>query len=532
MIKLGKYGKALMPKDSAETPKIEARDVEIDQLMALSEENHKLRSILEISKIIVSEIHLDNLLQLIIKETTRVMDADRSSLFLIDYGKNELWSKVAQGLDRYEVIRFPMGLGIAGTVAATGEVINIPDAYQDLRFNKEIDAKTGYRTHSILCMPIQNTSGKIIGVIQVLNKKTGIFTAKDEDFLEALTSQAGIALENASLYKEIEDLFEEIVTTIVTALDARDRTTAGHTKRVALYTLKIAKAIHNETDGVFASYRYTLDQFKRLRYASLLHDIGKIGINENILNKVTRLSEGHMMAIIARFRYYQYFFGTVKVYEFNFDNEKIQDREKIRELMESFVKFLEDVNQPTRMYLNDQERDLILKIRDAHFINERREREELLSSYEYIHLSIPKGNLTEEERDHIRSHVAKSFTILNQIRWPEKFEELPLIAASHHEYLDGSGYPKGLKENEIPLDSKIMAIADFYDALTARDRPYKPQVPHDKAVAIMKEEAQKNKIDGKILDLFLREKLYLLTVDDYMTHGMEKEIPAELHKTI
>ncbi len=498
----------------------------------LEEENRKLRAILEISKIIGSEIHLDNLLQIIIKETTRVMDADRSSLFLIDYHTKELWSKVAQGIHEYEEIRFPMDLGIAGAVATWGKVINIPDAYQDSRFNKEIDARTGYRTRSILCMPIKNTTGKIIGVIQVLNKKTGFFTPADEDFLEALTSQAGISLENAALYKEIEDLFEEIVTTIVTALEARDQTTAGHTKRVALLTLKMAKAIHNSDNPPFATIRYSPDQFKRLRYAALLHDIGKIGINENILNKTTRLTEGHMLAISERFKGIRYYLLNIPSPTLFWQGKPLGQKEEIGTLLTDLLRFLLDLNLPTRMNLTPEEIAKLDSIKESCYLDEDNVRVSLLTDHEYLHLSIPAGNITEEERDHIRSHVAKSYIILNQIQWPDKFRELPLIAASHHEYLDGTGYPHHLKDGEIPFDSKIMAIADIYDALTSRDRPYKPQIPHEKAAEILKNEAEHNRIDKAILQLFLAKKLYLLSPEDYRTYGMKMEIIKELYEKV
>ncbi len=522
-----------MPKNNLKVFQgTDASEPDEKNLSGLAEENRKLRSILEISKIIGSEIHLDNLLQIIIKETTRVMDADRSSLFLVDYHTRELWSKVAQGIHGYEEIRFPMDLGIAGSVATWGKVINIPDAYLDPRFNKEIDAKTGYRTRSILCMPIKNTTGKIIGVIQVLNKKSGIFTSADEDFLEALTSQAGISLENASLYKEIEDLFEEIVTTIVAALEARDRTTAGHTKRVALYTLKMAKAIHNSQEKPFASVQYSPDELKRLRYAALLHDIGKIGINENILNKTTRLSEGHLLAISERFKAIRCYLTSTDSPTFFWQGKKLADKGEIHEIMARLFEFLADVNKPTRTHLTEEEMKELYAIDVAYYVDEEGRKSPLLTEYEFLHLSIPKGNLTEAEREHIRSHVAKSYLILNQIQWPEKFEELPLIASSHHEHLDGTGYPHHLKDGEIPFDSKIMAIADLYDALTSRDRPYKPQIPHEKAVEILMEEAGNNKIDRGILNLFLDQKLYLLTSEDYKAHGMEKEIPQELYETI
>ena len=163
----------------------------------------KLTALLEVGKAMASERNLDRLLQLILGELTRVMEADRSSLFLVDRERNELWSKIAQGLEVRE-IRIKIGMGISGYVAQTGKTVNIPDAYADPRFNQETDHRTGYRTHNILCAPMRNKHEEVIGVLQVLNKLDGAFTAEDEDLLLALSSQAAVAVENAILYEDIQ----------------------------------------------------------------------------------------------------------------------------------------------------------------------------------------------------------------------------------------------------------------------------------------------------------------------------------------
>lgn len=165
----------------------------------------RLTSLLRVGLRLTAERDLERLLRTIIEETTAVMEAERSSLFLIDPAKQEMWAKIAQGVDVIE-IRFPVGVGIAGTVGRTGETINIPDAYQDPRFNPAFDNKTGYHTRSILCAPLRNTHGDILGAIQVLNKRTGPFRADDEALLTALASQAAVALENADLYKRLNEL--------------------------------------------------------------------------------------------------------------------------------------------------------------------------------------------------------------------------------------------------------------------------------------------------------------------------------------
>lgn len=170
----------------------------------------RLRILLEIIKAMSAETDFDRLLQLIMQETTRAMEADRSTLFLVDRERGELWSRIAQGLQERREIRFKSHLGIAGHVATTGAPLNIPEAYEDPRFNQEVDRQTGYRTRTILCMPVRNKGGTIVGVLQVLNKRAGVFTAADEEMLDALSSQAAIALENARLYEDLRGAYAEL----------------------------------------------------------------------------------------------------------------------------------------------------------------------------------------------------------------------------------------------------------------------------------------------------------------------------------
>jgi HD-GYP domain-containing protein (c-di-GMP phosphodiesterase class II) len=237
-----------------------------------------LTLILEISKAMSAQRDLDTLLEMIIANTTKVMDADRSSLFLVDQDTNELWSRIAQGAEISE-IRFPVGVGIAGHVAKTGETINIKEAYEDPRFNKEVDKKTGYRTKTILCMPMINHEGKVIGVIQVLNKINGIFTDYDEELLSAFCSNAAVAVENAELYKEKDSLFKSLIKTLAATIDARDPVTAGHSQRVALYTVNIARSLG-----------FSEDDIKAMDVAATLHDVGKVGVRDEVLLKPGRLT--------------------------------------------------------------------------------------------------------------------------------------------------------------------------------------------------------------------------------------------------
>ncbi len=254
---------------------------------SLPTKSDPLVSLVKISRSITALTDIDELLRVIAEETKNAIQADRCTVFLWDKDTDELWSKVALGLDSSQEIRFPAGKGLAGYVVKTGETVNIVDAYNDPRFNPEVDTKTGYRTKTILCMPIMNNNREIIGAFQVINKIDGIFTKNDEDLLIAIGGSASIALENAQLfdqqlqlYREQKLLFESFIDTLATSIDARDKITAGHSTRVKLYSILLADAL-----GMNAKDKSLLEK------AAILHDIGKIGIRDSVLQKDGKLTD-------------------------------------------------------------------------------------------------------------------------------------------------------------------------------------------------------------------------------------------------
>ena len=253
---------------------------------SLPTQTDPLVSLVKISRSITALTDIDELLKVIAEETRNAMQADRCTVFLWDKDSNELWSKVALGVENKE-IRFPADKGLAGYVVQTGETLNITDAYSDSRFNPEVDKNTGYHTKTILCMPIMNNNHEIIGAFQVLNKIDGIFTKNDEDLLIAIGGSASIALENAQLfdqqlqmYREQKLLFESFIDTLATSVDARDKITAGHSTRVKLYSSLIADEL-----GLSPKDKSLIEK------AATLHDIGKIGIRDSVLQKEGKLTD-------------------------------------------------------------------------------------------------------------------------------------------------------------------------------------------------------------------------------------------------
>jgi len=285
----------------------------------------KLGGILDVAKALVAERDLDRLLNLIVEAAARVVDADRCSLFLVDHERGELWTKVAQGLGMgMKEIRIPMDRGIAGAVASTNQPINIPDAYKDPRFNKNVDKQTGYRTKAILAIPMRSVEGEVVGVLQALNKLDGRpFTQEDEELLSALGGQAAAAVNNALLHNEIEQLFEGFVRASVVAIESRDPTTAGHSGRVARLSVGLGDMLPKAgaSAGRWKGASLTQQERQELRYAALLHDFGKVGVRENVLVKANKLEPLELENLRGRFE-------TIFVQE-----ELAAERQKVELLM-------------------------------------------------------------------------------------------------------------------------------------------------------------------------------------------------------
>lgn len=312
--------------------------------------------------------------------------AERASVYVLDRRGRRLSALYSDGIAR-ERISLDLNLGIAGWVAVTGETANIAEAALDPRFNPTIDRRSGYRTRTVLCTPIRGAKGETLGVVEAINKDYGAFTEEDRATLESVMSMVSVAVENALLLEDQERQFHSLLEVLAASIDARDTLTAGHSTRVAAYAVGIGRELG-----------FTGNELKVLEMAALLHDYGKIGIDDQVLKK--------------------------------------------------------------------------------------------------------NGKLTMEEYTHIQQHPALTFSILDRIHFARQYRDVPLIAASHHEYLDGSGYPRGLTAGEIPFMAKILTVADVFEALTA-DRHYRPGMSEDQAFTILWEGIG-HKFDGDVVDALER----------------------------
>lgn len=466
----------------------------------------KLQSILEVAKAMTVERSLDRLLPLINDEAAKVAEADRCTIFLVDREKGELWSKVAHGTGE---IRIPLGTGIAGAVAARGEVVRIADAYADPRFNKQVDAGTGYRTHSILCVPMWNTRREVVGVLQALNRRDGDFTEEDAELLIALGGQAASAVENALLNEEIERLFEGFVRASVLAIEQRDPTTAGHSGRVATLTVGLARAVEQAPPPAWRGVRFDGAALQQIRYAALLHDFGKVGVREHVLVKAEKLYPHELELLRARFDLARAQLEKEALAARLAGRDGAEAAARAAEL-DRFWEVIVAANRPT--VLPAEASATLHEIAKRTFVDPRGQERPYLTPGEVSLLSIPKGSLSERERLEIESHVTHTFDFLQQIPWTRALRRVPEIAYGHHEKLDGKGYPRRVPAAEIAIESRMMTIADIFDALTASDRPYKKAMPAQKALDILADEAKRGQIDGGLLDVFVGAGVWKETV--------------------
>jgi HD-GYP domain-containing protein (c-di-GMP phosphodiesterase class II) len=475
----------------------------------------KLSTILEVAKAMTVQRDLDRLLDLILRAATRVVDADRSSLFIVDREKQELWTKIAQGTSE---IRIPLNTGIAGYVATTGHTVNIPEAYSDPRFNRSVDQSTGYRTRNILCVPMRNAEGEATGVLQALNKSQGPFTAEDEELLIALGGQSAASIENALLHEEINRLFEGFVGASVLAIESRDPATAGHSSRVAKLTVELAGALEHVSTGPYAGTRFSREEINEIRYASLLHDFGKVGVREPVLVKAEKLYPAELEMLRVRFQMAR---ACMQAESFRRQLDLISQQGRAAAgsvaeedaRLEASCKEIDDIlefvlacNKPTVLASAGCAR--LQALAKSSFPDGRGGSCPLLTEHEIRALAIPKGSLSEEERKEIESHVTWTYRFLSQIPWTRALRGVPTIAFAHHEKLDGRGYPRKLGAQHIPVQSRMMAISDVYDALTAVDRPYKKALTSQVALEVIRREADQGQIDRSLFQVFVEAKIY------------------------
>lgn len=483
----------------------------------------------EVGRALVSEQHLDKLLDLILSQGRALLRAEAGSLYLVDDSGKELIFAHTQNakLDMpYYRFRMPITTStLAGFVASTGESLNIPDVYAipndaPYSFSDSFDRQSGYHTQSMLVVPMTDNEGKVLGVLQFINRvweedgrhSVVPFPQEHQNLAQSLAGQAGVAVKNAALRQEIELLFEGFVNASVTAIESRDPATSGHSSRVANLTVGLAEAINATPNGLYGDTFFTEQQLREIRYASLLHDFGKVGVREQVLVKAKKLDPLKLELILQRLRQRDLEQAMALLSEAwkggeHFDpatwESIIQDRQAETDRLIALVR---QSDMPT--VLPQEIADGLGLVGELQFTHWSGEQRELVEPSDLDCLRIRKGSLSNSERVEIESHVTHTFRFLKQIPWTRDLQSVPEIAFAHHEKLGGSGYPRGLQASAIPVQSRAMTISDIFDALTAQDRPYKLAVPLSKSLNILNEEAKDGNVDRVLLDLFIEAKIF------------------------
>jgi HD-GYP domain-containing protein (c-di-GMP phosphodiesterase class II) len=325
------------------------------------------------------------------------------------------------------------------------------------------------------------------------------FDEKDERLFSIIAGQSALAIENSLLLEEQERLIEGFVNACVTAIEARDPVTSGHSMRVSNYTVGLAEAVNRTNAGPLRNILFTPAQLRELRFASMLHDVGKIGVKEEILQKQKKLHPHEIEIISMRLKLMR---AQLMFLE---QTERKNYRDAINRIDCAWKQVVE-ANEPS--ILKQATDDLVKDLRSLKVPFDTGEILTAVTEEESQKLSINRGSLSESERLEIESHVSKTFEILKMIPWSRGLEQVPDIAYKHHEKLDGSGYPNQITAEDIPPQTRMMTICDIYDALTADDRPYKPAMPVEKALDIIVAHVKAGKLDGAYFDIFLQAQLY------------------------
>ncbi|MBF0188219.1 MAG: GAF domain-containing protein [Magnetococcales bacterium] len=425
---------------------------------------------------------------------------------------------------------------IAAYAALKDQTVNIPDAYEakgfDFSGTRAFDKKTGYRSKSFLTVPLKNHENEIIAVLQLINAKHPVtgeivpFSVEDQQLAESLSSQAAIALTNQRLIANLKQLFESFIQVIASAIDDKSPYTGGHCHRVPILAEMLAEASSDANTGELNGFDLDDDEMYELRIAAWLHDCGKVTTPEYVVDKATKLETifDRIHLVNTRFK------CKKQELEISFLKEKIKaletgntdilptlqkQLEEELESLESDRKFIQVTNIGGE-FMSDDKKERVERIASITWIDNEGNEEPFLSENEVYNLNIARGTLTSEERDIINHHVVATIKMLEQLPFPKGLENVAEYAGGHHEKLDGTGYPNGLTKDQMSIQARIMAIADVFEALTARDRPYKDGKTLSQALKILGFMKKDNHIDPDIFQVFIDHKVFMRYAEEYL----------------
>ena len=532
----------------------------------------RLEQLNEIGAALSQEKNTDHLLEKILLAAKAITRADGGTLYVLESSdegprlkfaimRNESLGIAMGGTTGTPIPYYPVHLYgkdgkpnnqmVAAYAALTGKTVNIADAYTvegfDFSGTRNFDKKTGYRSKAFLTVPMKNHESEIIGVLQLINSKdvatgeVGPFSHSDQRLAESLASQAAIALTNRSLINQLEELFESFIVLINTAIDEKSKYTGGHCQRVPVLTMMLAEAVNETAEGPLGNFNMSEKDRYELKIAGMLHDCGKVTTPVHVVDKATKLE-----TIFDRINLVDTRFEVLKR-----DLEIASSKEKLKLLGESALdevaarKRFAQIDQTLRDRLRQvegdreflrhanvggeamapEERERVNRIGTGYkWIDVSGETADFLTDDEIKNLTISRGTLNNEEREKINHHIVATIKMLEALPWPKHLSHVPEYAGGHHERMDGKGYPRGLKREQMSVQARVMGIADIFEALTAKDRPYKRGKTLSESLKILGNFRLNGHIDPDLFDIFVRKKIYLRYAEQFLDPDQIDEV--------
>jgi len=524
---------------------------------------HRFEQLNEIGVSLSSERNIERLLETILVAAKTIMHADGGTLYRMSEDRKSLHFAILRtdslGLayggssappiashfgDLPLYVDDGSGCGlqennslVAAYAALQAKTVNIADAYTadgfDFSGTREFDLANGYRSQSFLTVPLKrhdshgNHEGQVIGVLQLINAtdpdsgQVRAFSHADQRLAESLASQAAITLSNRLLLNQIETLFESFVSLINMAIDEKSPYTGGHSQRMQALTMMLAEAANISQEGVLATFSLDEDARYELRIASLLHDCGKVATPQHVVDKATKLQTiyDRIGLIDTRFEIVRRDAELSMLRAIKAGSDQLPAEAAWREInraIDADREFLRRINIGSEsMTAAEQARVREISRRYRWSDGSGLERD-FLSEDELDNLCIRAGTLTAAERQIINSHIVTTIRMLESLPWPTHLQHVAEYAGGHHERMDGKGYPRGLRREQMPIQARIMGVADIFEALTARDRPYKASMTLGEALRILRQMRDNGHIDPDLYTAFIEQKVYLDYAERYL----------------
>jgi HD-GYP domain-containing protein (c-di-GMP phosphodiesterase class II) len=532
----------------------------------------RLEQLNEIGAALSQEKSIDRLLEKILLAAKAITRADGGTLYVLepsDEGprlrfaimRNEALGIAMGGTTGNPIPFYPVHLYgkdgkpnnqmVAAYAALTGKTVNISDAYSEEGFDfsgtRNFDRKTGYRSKAFLTVPMKNHEGEIIGVLQLINsidpdtKEIGPFGSSDQRLAESLASQAAIALTNRQLINQLEELFESFIALINTAIDEKSPYTGGHCQRVPMLTMMLAEAVNETQSGPLRDFKMSDKDRYELKIAGLLHDCGKVTTPVHVVDKATKLETifDRINLIDTRFEVLK---RDVEVEALkarldllgNSGPGEAATRERLAQIderrldrlrrLEGEREFLRQCNIGGEV-MSPEARERVSRIGTEHkWVDASGSTADFLTQDETKNLTIARGTLTAEERETINHHIVATIKMLEALPWPRHLSNVPEYAGGHHERMDGKGYPRGLNRDQMSVQARVMGIADIFEALTAKDRPYKRGKTLSESLRILGNFRLNGHIDPDLFDVFVRKKVYLRYAEQFLDREQIDEV--------